>query len=313
MMIYINGAEVASLAATAAVPVTANPLHIGTKTAASGAVNHLNGMLDQVRLYGRALSPAEVSLLSLEGNTISIAASDATAQKGTADTGLFTVSRTGPTTSPLSVPFTLGGSAMTGVDFSLSPGLAGFAIPAGQSSANLLVQPVDTTAVTGTTTVSLTLGSVPSYQAGNASSTVTIQDSPLNAWKISAFGSLAAAQGAGAADNVDVDGDGLSTLLVAALGGSPSASDVGRLPVEEVELVDGQLYLTSPYVRPKPAIAGISYVHRRSLTLGDWQPAVMVSGYPIDNGNGTETVKTRTAVPVGDQPKQFLKLEITRP
>ena len=77
--------------------------------------------------------------------------------------------------------------------------------------------------------------------------------------------------------------------------------------------MDGQLYLTSTYVRPKPTLAGISYVHRRSMTLEDWEPAAMVTGYPIDNGNGTETVKTRTAVPVGDQPKQFLKLEITRP
>ena len=80
-----------------------------------------------------------------------------------------------------------------------------------------------------------------------------------------------------------------------------------------IKLIDGQLYLTSTYVRPRPALAGISYVHRTSMSLDGWQAAVMVSGHPIDNGNGTETVKTRTAVQVGDQPKQFLKLEITRP
>ena len=313
MALYFDGVEVASLAATGPVPVTTNPLYIGTKTASSGAQNHLNGTLDQVRLYGRALSPAEVAELALEGNTVSIAASDATARKGTGDTGLFTVTRTGPTTSALGVPLSLDGNAVTGLDFSLSPALAGFAIPAGQSSANLLVQPIDSAAVTGPTTVTLTLGSVPGYLPGNASSTVTIQDSPLNDWKIAAFGSLAAAQAADAADDADADGDGLDNLLEAALGGSPSASDVARLPVEEIELVDGQLYLTSTYVRPKPAMSGISYVHRRSLTLDDWQPAVMVAGYPLDNGNGTETVKTRTAVPIGDQPKQFLRLEITRP
>jgi len=313
MVIYFDGVEVASLAVTGAVPVTANPLHLGTKTAASGTQNHLNGMLDQVRLYGRALSAAEVTLLSLEGNTISIAASDATARKGTGDTGLFTVTRSGPTTSPLSIPLLPSGSAMNGLDFSFSPSLAGFAIPSGQSSANLLVQPIDSATVTGPTTVTLALGAVPGYLAGNASSTVTIQDSPLNDWKIAAFGGLAGAQAAGAADSADADGDGLDTLLEAALGGSPTASDTARLPIEEVELVDGQLYLTSTYTRPKPVLAGISYAHLRSMSLNDWQAAVMVTGYPIDNGNGTETVKTRTAVPVGDQPKQFLKLEITKP
>ena len=313
MVIYFDGVEIAALAVTGAVPVTTSPLHLGTKTAASGAQNHLNGMLDQVRLYGRALTASEVSLLSLEGNTVSIAASDASARKGTGDTGLFTVSRTGPTTSALSVPLLPSGSAVTGLDFSLSPTLAGFAIPAGQSSANLLVQPIDSATVTGPTTVTLALGSVSGYLPGNASSTVTIQDSPLNDWKIAAFGGLAGAQASDAADNADADGDGLDTLLEAALGGSPFTSDVARLPVDEVELVDGQLYLTSTYVRPRPALAGISYVHRTSMSLDGWQAAVMVSGYPIDNGNGTETVKTRTAVQVGDQPKQFLKLEITRP
>ena len=313
MVLYYNGVEVASMAATAVMPTTTNPLYFGTKIPSSAALNHLNGTLDQIRLYGRGLSAAEVAQLSVEGSTLSIAATDATAQKGTADTGLFTVTRTGPTTLALGVPFTLSGSAMTGSDFSLNPALTGFTIPVGQNSANLLVQPIDSTTVTGPKTVTLALGGAPGYLLGNASSTVTIQDSPLNAWKIAAFGGVAAAQGTGAADDADADGDGLDTLLEAALGGSPTASDVDRLPLDEVELVDGQLYLTSTYVRPKPAIAGISYVHRRSLELDNWQAAVMVAGYPVDNGNGTETVKTRTAMPVGDEPKQFLKLEITRP
>ncbi|MCW1886836.1 PQQ-dependent sugar dehydrogenase [Luteolibacter flavescens] len=313
MVIYYDGVEVAMGAATAAVPVTNNALHLGTKTAASGAVNHLNGMLDQVRLYRRGLSAAEVAQLALEGNTVSIAASDATARKGTGDTGLFTVTRTGPTAAALDIPLLQSGTAMGGLDFTLNPVLSGFAIPAGQSSANLLVQPVDSTSVTGPVILTLSLGEVPGYLPGSASASVTIQDSPVNDWKISAFGGLAGAQGADASDDADADGDGLTTLMEAALGGSPSASDTGRLPVEEIELVDGQLFLTSTYVRPRPALASISYVHRSSLDLTQWDAAVMVAGYPVDNGNGTETVKTRTAVPIGGQPKQFLRLEITRP
>ncbi len=315
MALYVDGVEAASQAATAAIPVTGNSLHLGTKTPTSGAVNHLIGSLDDVRLYGRGLSAVEVATLAAEGSTISLAATDSTARKGTVDTGLFTLTRSGPTMLPLAVPLSLGSGAVPGLDFTLSPALSGFSIPAGESAADLAVLPIDSTSVTGPTTVTLNLGAVPGYVADNASAQVVIQDSPLNNWKIAGFGSLAAAQAANAGDDADADGDGLDTLLEAALGGSPSASDVARLPEEEIELIEGQLYLTSTYVRPKPALAGISYVHRRSLTLADgsWQAAQMVTGYPIDNLNGTETVKVRSAVPVGDEPKQFLRLEITRP
>lgn len=314
MALYFDGVEAGAAVATAAIPVTTSPLHLGTKTAGSGAVNHLNGMLDDVRLYARGLSAAEVAQLAVEGSTLAISATDATARKGTGDTGTFTVTRSGPALLDLPVPLTLGGGgALPGIDFTLSPALAGFTIPAGQLSAELAVLPVESTAVTGSQTVTLDLGSVPGHLPVNTSAVVTVHDSPLNDWKIGAFGSLAAAQGPDAADDADADADGLDTLLEAALGGSPAADDSGRLPVEEIELLEGQLYLTATYVRPKPALAGISYVHRSSLALEDWQPAETVAGYPLDHGDGTETVKVRTAIPVGGEPMQFLRLEITRP
>lgn len=315
MALYVDGVMATSLAATGPIPVTTSPLHLSTKTPGSVALDHLVGSLDDVRLYARSLGSAEVAALATQGSELSLAATDPTARKGTGDTGLFTVTRGGPTVLPLTVPLSLGSGAVPGLDFTLSPALAGFSIPAGESSAVLTVLPIDSISVAGPETVTLNLGTVPGYVAGNASAQVVIQDSPLNDWKIAAFGSLAAAQAAGADDNADADGDGLDTLLEAALGGGPTASDVARLPVEKIELVDGQLFLTATYRRPKPSLAGIFYIHRRSLTLADgsWQTAQVVSGYPIDNLDGTETVKIRSAVPVGVAPKQFLRLEITRP
>jgi glucose/arabinose dehydrogenase len=316
MALYYDGEEVAAANATGAIPVTTNSLFLGTKTAGSGAVNHLNGLLDEVRLYGRALAPAEIAALAVEGSILSITATDAAARKGTGDTGIFTVTRSGPTGLALPIGLTLlsgPGQALLGSDFTFNPALAGLTIPAGQGSASLTVQPLESTTVTGPLAVTLNLNPAPGYTPGSANASVTIQDSPLNDWKIAAFGSLAAAQGPDAADDADADADGLDTLLEAALGGSPTASDIARLPLEEIELVEGQLYLTSTYIRPRPALAGISYIHRRSFTLDDWQPAPMVAGYPLDNGNGTETVKTRSAAPIGGQPRQFLRLEITRP
>ena len=169
---------------------------------------------------------------------------------------------------------------------------------------------------TGSLTVTLSVGDAGQYEAGSASSAqVLLHDSPLNNWKTAVFGSLAAAQQAPAHDDADGDGDGLEVLMEAALGGSPTGMDSARLPLEEIELIGGQLYLTSTYIRPKPAIAGISYHHRTTVDLADgpWNEAAMVEGYPQDNLNGTETVKVRSLLPIGDEPKQFLRLEVTRP
>ena len=59
-----NSAEAASAAATGAIPVTANPLHIGTKNAAAPAGDFFSGVIDEVRLYDRALSATEIAQLA---------------------------------------------------------------------------------------------------------------------------------------------------------------------------------------------------------------------------------------------------------
>jgi extracellular elastinolytic metalloproteinase len=52
--------------------------------------------------------------------TVTIEATDANAAEP-ADTGTFTITRTGPTTGPLAVQLTVGGTATNGVDYSTSP------------------------------------------------------------------------------------------------------------------------------------------------------------------------------------------------
>ncbi|WP_035615382.1 LamG-like jellyroll fold domain-containing protein [Haloferula sp. BvORR071] len=319
MRVYVNGEEVASQAQTAAIPTTTNALNIGTKTTGSTAGDHMNGYLDDVRLYSRALAANEIALLASQSGSVSIVATDGTAQKGTADTGSFTVSRTGPTDEALQVGLAVAygaGQALPRIDYTLTPLPTSFSIPAGQSYATLTLSAHDRETVTGPLSVTLSLSEASNYIAGASSSAqIQILDSPLNNWKISAFGSLAAAQAAPALDDSDGDGDGVSVLLEAALGGSPSARDTARLPDGEIEIIDGLPYFTTTYVRPKPAIAGISYHHRTTWDLSDgsWEDTVMLPGYPQDNGNGTETVKIRTLLPIGGQPQQFLRLEVTRP
>lgn len=319
MRLCVNGEIVATLAASGPIPTTTNALNIGTKTTGAPAVDHMNGYLDDVRIYSRAVDPAELSLMASQNSVVTIVATDATAQKGTANTGTFTITRSGPDTEDLQVGLSVsygGAQALPRIDYTLAPLPTGFVIPAGESSASLTLAGVDRDYPTGPRTVTLSLGDAERYVAGTASSAqITLQDSPMNQWKTAVFGSLAAARQPGADDHADGDSDGLEVLMEAALGGSPNGMDVARLPLEEVELIEGQLYLTSTYVRPKPTIGGISYHHLTTLDLanGPWNEAVMIPGYPQDNLNGTETVKVRSPLPILDQPKQFLLLEITRP
>ena len=63
---------------------------------------------------------------------ISVVATDAQASFTGSDTGTFTITRTGATTSPLTVQYALGGTAVNGTDYNLLTKSA--IIPAGKSS-----------------------------------------------------------------------------------------------------------------------------------------------------------------------------------
>ncbi|MFL5872741.1 MAG: LamG-like jellyroll fold domain-containing protein [Solirubrobacterales bacterium] len=56
---YLNGALVATKATTGAMPNTANPLHIGGNAAWG---EYFSGLIDEVRVYNRALSASEIEL-----------------------------------------------------------------------------------------------------------------------------------------------------------------------------------------------------------------------------------------------------------
>ena len=89
---------------------------------------------------------------------VSVVATDATADEAGPDGGSFTFTRTGPTTSPLNVTFTLTGTATPGVDYVNTIGTL-VTIPSGQTSSTVnftpildaLVEPNETVIVTLTT------------------------------------------------------------------------------------------------------------------------------------------------------------------
>ena len=108
--------------------------------------------------------------------TVTITATDANAaEEPGGDTGKFRISRTGSTIGPLTVSYTISGSANS-PDY--TPSLTGVAtIGAGQSFVDITITPVEDTLIEGPETLTLTMGDSGSYDVGApASATVNISD-----------------------------------------------------------------------------------------------------------------------------------------
>jgi tartrate-resistant acid phosphatase type 5 len=128
-------------------------------------INEAGQLIDRYTLNGTSLPPP----------TVSVAATDATASEPGTDTGTLTFSRTGGTSTPLAVNYTVGGTATAGSDYVALPGTV--TIPAGASSATVTVTPLDDTLVERTETVTVSLASSTAYNFGSPSSaTVSIAD-----------------------------------------------------------------------------------------------------------------------------------------
>ncbi len=252
--------------------------------------------------------------------TVSLTATDATAQEGTGNTATFTVTRTGETEGPLEVAFTVpggAGQAAPGTRYLLAPG-SPITIPDGSDSVNIMATPQNDAALLGTQSITLQLAASSAYDPGASTSAVaSLLDSPVNDWKITEFGSVAAAQAPAAADAAMPAGDGLSNLEKYALGLHPLTAYPGGAPGLPAVVLDPALgfRLTLSFTRPRPAPTGVSYGIESTgdLVLGPWTPLALESGFPHDNGNGTETLKADDTETTATAGHRFLRLRITRP
>lgn len=109
---------------------------------------------------------------------VTITATGPTASEAGNDIGVITVSRTGDTSAPLTLAYIIGGSALHGTDYLALPGEV--TIPAGQSSADILIVPIDDDHGEPAQTVVLQLRNDPRYVlAAPPLATVTILDDDL--------------------------------------------------------------------------------------------------------------------------------------
>jgi hypothetical protein len=106
--------------------------------------------------------------------TASITASDPAASEG-GDPGSFTIQLNRPATNPVTVAYSIGGTATAGSDYQALP--ATVTIPAGQQQADLPVIPLSDNLVEPTETVTVTLQAGSDYLIGSpASASVDIAD-----------------------------------------------------------------------------------------------------------------------------------------
>ena len=110
--------------------------------------------------------------------TVSLAATDSSAAEPGSNTGKFTFTRTGSSTSSsLTVNYTIAGSATNGSDYNTIG--SSITIPAGAASATVTITPKDDAIVEGAENVTLTLKSSSSYALGASAASVTISDNDV--------------------------------------------------------------------------------------------------------------------------------------
>ena len=110
---------------------------------------------------------------------VTITATDNTAKENPLDPGIFSVSRTGSTSSALTVYYSVGGTATAGSDYTALPGSV--SIPVGSSTVTITVTPIDDTLQESDETVVVTLSANEAYTVGtpgNATITITSDDQP---------------------------------------------------------------------------------------------------------------------------------------
>jgi len=113
--------------------------------------------------------------------TVSIAASPATATIGTGNNAILTFSRVGDTTQPLTVNYTLGGTAVKWTDYRTAAGdmPVSVTIPAGAILVNMTIVGMTNSTGANPETATFTLNADPGYTIGSSGSTsILISNAP---------------------------------------------------------------------------------------------------------------------------------------
>ncbi len=201
-------------------------LEPGSYSVQVSGVNNATG-LALVELY---------DLTTEQRPTVAIAASVATTDTLSAPPAVFTVSRTGPTTSPLTVYFTASGSAASGTDYRALPDSV--TIPAGAESATVSVAPVVKDASAGMTpnkSVIVNLVNGPVYSVGasnNATATIFYNPGTLYGSSLRVPTGVTGSSASGSA-SLQLSSDNSYAVINVSFNGLSSAQTVAYLRLGE--------------------------------------------------------------------------------
>jgi hypothetical protein len=239
---------------------------------------------------------------------VEIVASDVVACEFGTNRGRFVLVRSGGDTNlpPLTVNFSLSGSAVNGVDYAALP--TSVTLAQGASATNLFVTPIPDNVAEGDRTVTVALQPSANYQFSTLSNaTLLLKDRPVDAWRVANFSTAELTDPGFSGDLADPDHDGLSNLMEYALGLPPKTFSTNALTVS---VQSGSLTLSYP--RAKAAT---------DVTLAvDWSPDLKAwyagTGWlqPVDvvDQGATQLITVQATTPVNASLSGFLRLRATR-
>jgi hypothetical protein len=127
---------------------------------------------------GQAKTVDEIAVNVTTASEIAVVATDNRASRSGGNVGMFTISRTGNVSAPLSLNFSLTGTATAGVDYFTQLGSAPVTvtIPSGAWSTNVVVVPFASSNVTPVETVHLAITPGSGYSIGPSGSATVFLD-----------------------------------------------------------------------------------------------------------------------------------------
>lgn len=122
------------------------------------------------------IAMATVPIVNIDDDiTVTVVTSDGNLSEAGTNSGTFTLFRTGDTTAPLNVYYSVGGTAVNSSDYSSLSGVV--TIPAEQGSVNVTITPINDDIADSGETIDLTVENHTSYLVGSsATATMTIVD-----------------------------------------------------------------------------------------------------------------------------------------
>ncbi len=177
-----NGVDYVSIPNTVTIPAGASTAAVNVTPLQDSIVEPMETVtltISTNAAYIRAASSADyagtVNLHDDDAPILTVVATKSAAAEAGNDPGVFTVTRTGDTSQALTVNYGMTGSALHGTDYVALPGV--LTIPAGSSSATVVITPIDDTIGEGPQTAVIQLRSGTDYAVGAPSNaTVTIAD-----------------------------------------------------------------------------------------------------------------------------------------